>query len=285
MEPADAPRAQQGTPDDYDFFMGINDTSAPLELTPRGRLVSTQAQRQLQRAEIYARHGQLEQADAAHAQALVLQAELINQVDMQLYNAARGGSRDALSSLLGRYAGYPQGTFQIAPTDEDPPRFIAQRLVTDPTTNQQVWRNASSVPVDWQTVLGSARNIVDAAGVQAANESSQELYRAQIAAGAQVQVASINSLASLRDNASAIEIARINAATEMARDGRGQVVQLDSGDVFYEYPELDPETGRMVTQRMILRQREVNTPSVDGNRTEERYVGERIVGMPGLRTN
>lgn len=261
-----------------DWFQGVNDTSAPLAPTPQMELISAAVQNALRRAEVNARNGRPDLAEASFAEALVGQARIIQETNMVLYNAARGGSLDATAVLIGRNAGYPRGTFRIAPTDERGTRFVAQRLVNGE------WVAASTIPWDRQTMLNGAYQFANAEGAAALSEAAMERYRAEVAANAQIRVAQINAGASLNDNYTDISVAQIGAAGRAAiASGEARLEELSNGDAILMWREFDPATGQMEQRFRQLDRREQQRLDVDGNRTEEVLVASPVTGINNVR--
>lgn len=176
------------------YYQGINDTSRPLQATREMRLARAAIENDLQRAQLYAQHGQPDMAAEAFARSLQGQANMITMERMVLYRAAANGSNQAAQRLIEEYNGYPRGTVRLRTTNERRPRFQIEIQGQDGS-----WVPGTETPLGREAMLSSLLNLVDAEGAAARSEANQ------------------NYLETLMDNQTRLTIAGIEAQTAQLR--------------------------------------------------------------------
>lgn len=279
-----APFLDAGTPtpglDPY--YQGANDTSRGLQPTREMRLLQVSVQDNMRRAELAAAHGQREVAQQAFGQALQGQAAYLQQGRMVMYRAASGGSLDAMSSLLEEFHGYPPGSVRLQPTDEQRTRFNLQVQ-----NDAGQWVSASEVPRTRDEIMGGLLNLIDAEGAAARTEANTELMRANIAAGADIQVATIGQRTAILRMIADTQIAQMNnQARAQLQSGQGELtLDAENGVAWFQYQTADSE-GNPIRALEMIRLEDQPGPSTNGrSETVQVPTRTRVTGVAGVGTN
>lgn len=256
------------------------DTSAALTATPEMRMLEAATQDQLRLAQIAARHGRNSEAEEHFAQALQGQAAYLQQSRLVMLRAASQGHRTALADLLGLYSGRPEGTTRLQPVGNNN-QYNLQIL-----DGRGQWSNTPNGPFTIEQLFQTARGLVDREAVMAESEANSEVLRARIAAGADIQVASIRALTDQQRMYVDAAIANMEAGSrERIAQGDAQfVVDSANNRAYLQWWEAGPN-GQPVQIVRELREQDVRVPDTNGRRTERQMTGRNVTGINGVRGN
>lgn len=256
------------------------DTSAALTATPEMRMLEAATQDQLRLAQIAARHGRNSEAEEHFAQALQGQAAYLQQSRLVMLRAASQGHRTALADLLGLYSGRPEGTTRLQPVGNNN-QYNLQIL-----DGRGQWSNTPNGPFTIEQLFQTARGLVDREAVMAESEANSEVLRARIAAGADVQVASIRALTDQQRMYVDAAIANMEAGSrERIAQGNAEfVVDSANNRAYLQWWEAGPN-GQPVQIVRELREQDVRVPDTNGRRTERQMTGRNVTGINGVRGN
>ncbi len=256
------------------------DTSAALTATPEMRMLEAATQDQLRLAQVAARHGRNTEAEEHFAQALQGQAAYLQQSRLVMLRAASQGHRTALADLLGLYSGRPEGTTRLQPVGNSN-QYNLQIL-----DGRGQWSSTPNGPFTIEQLFQTARGLVDREAVMAESEANSEVLRARIAAGADVQVASIRALTDQQRMYVDAAIANMEAGSRerIAQGDAEFVVDSANNRAYLRWWEPGPNGQPVQTVREI-RQQDVRVPDTNGRRTEQQMVGRNVTGINGVRGN
>jgi len=256
------------------------DTSAALTATPEMRMLEAATQDQLRLAQIAARHGRNAEAEEHFAQALQGQAAYLQQSRLVMLRAASQGHRTALADLLGLYSGRPEGTTRLQPVGNSN-QYNLQIL-----DGRGQWSNTPNGPFTIEQLFQTARGLVDREAVMAESEANSEVLRARIAAGADIQVASIRALTDQQRMYVDAAIANMEAGSRerIAQGDAEFVVDSANNRAYLRWWEPGPN-GQPVQIVREVSEQDVRVPDTNGHRTERQMVGRNVTGINGVRGN
>jgi len=256
------------------------DTSGALTATPEMQMLEAVVQDRLRLARLAASHGRNTEAEQMFAEALQGQAAYLQQERLVSLRAASQGHQTALANLLGLYSGRPSDTTRL------------QQVGNTNQYNLQVvnsngeWSNTPAGPFTYEQLFQAARGLVDREAVMAESEANSEILRARIAAGADIQVASIRALTDQQRMYVDAAIAQMEAGSrERIAQGNAEfVVDSTNNRAYLQWWEPGPN-GQPVQIVREISEQDVRVADTNRRRTERQMVGRNVTGIVGVRGN
>ncbi len=253
-------------------YLGTNDTSGPLQMTPDMELMDMSIQDSMRNAEIYARYGRNDLAEQSMNMALTGQAAMHQQENILLLHATAEGNIDAASRLVERLNGRRPHSAQYVPTPEDHERYVLTVRGSD-----GVWRNASQTPISREDLYASFESAVDATGAAQRRAASAAVENNIRDNNTDIYVADRNFQANLIRTFTEAETARFRETQELARSVGAQTRMLTDGDggVYVTWPTYNSDGSVDINTRQI-RVGEVQTPGTNGTTTTQGLVVNQV---------
>lgn len=255
-------------------YLGTNDTSGPLQMTPDMELMDMSIQDSMRNAEIYARYGRNDLAEQSMNQALAGQAALHQQENVLLLRATAEGNMTAAARLVERLNGRPPNTARFVPTPEDRTRFVLMVRGSD-----GVERSAYETPITRSELFSSFETAVDAVGSAQRRAASAAVENNIRDNQTRIYVADRDFQARVLATLTTAETARWEAIQRRATEAGSQIHVATDGDggVYAIYPEYNQD-GSIEWIKEHIRVGPVRTPGTNGTTTTQGLVSDRITG-------
>lgn len=264
-------------------YLGTQDTSGPLQMTPDMQLMDMSIQDSMRNAEIYARYGRNDLAEQHMNLALTGQAAMHQQQNILLLRGAAEGNMDAAARLAERLNGRPPGTARFVPTPEDHTRYVLVVRGSD-----GVERNISQMPSTREEIYASFEAGVDATGVAQRRAASAAVENNVRDNETDRYVADRNFQANVLRTFTEAETARYEGALAQARAVGAQTHMLTDGDggVYITWPTYNSD-GTVEINTNQVRVGEVQTAGTNGTTTTQGLIVNRATGTGNTtaRTN
>lgn len=264
-------------------YLGTQDTSGPLQMTPDMQLMDMSIQDSVRNAEIYARYGRNDLAEQHMNLALTGQAAMHQQQNILLLRGAAEGNMDAAARLAERLNGRPPGTVRFVPTPEDHTRYVLVVRGSD-----GVERNISQTPSTREEIYASFEAGVDATGVAQRRAASAAVENNIRDNNTDIYVADRNFQANVLRTFTEAETARFEAEQRRVQAAGGQLHVVSDGDGgIYTVAPVYNDDGTIDYNTTQIRVGEVQTPGTNGTTTTQGLIVNRATGTGNTtaRTN
>ena len=257
-----------------EVYLGTNDTSGPLQMTPDMELMDMSIQDSMRNAEIYARYGRNDLAEQSMNQALAGQAALHQQENILLLRATAEGNMTAAARLVERLNGRPPNTARFVPTPEDRTRFVLMVRGSD-----GVERSAYETPITRSELFSSFETAVDAVGSAQRRAASAAIDNNIRDNQTRIYVADRDFQARVLATLTTAETARWEAIQRRVTEAGGQmhVATDNDGGVYAIYPEYNQD-GSIEWIKEHIHVGDVQTPGTNGTTTAQGLVSDRVTG-------
>lgn len=262
-----------------EIYLGTNDTSSTLQMTPDMELMDMSIQDSIRNAQIYARYGRNDLAEQSMNMALTGQAGLHQRENIILLRGVAEGNIDAASRLVERLNGRQPHSAQYVPTPEDHNRYVLTVRGSD-----GVWRNSSQTPISREDLYASFETAVDAVGSAQRRAASAAVENNIRDNRTDMYVADRNFQANMLRTLTEAETARFQAIQRRVEAAGGQMRVLTDGDggVYVNYPEYNSDgTVEFITDHIHVG--EVQTPGTNGTTTGQGLIRDRATGTGNTR--
>jgi hypothetical protein len=264
-------------------YLGTQDTSGPLQMTPDMQLMDDSIQDSVRNAEIYARYGRNDLAEQHMNLALTGQAGMHQQQNILLLRGVAEGNMDAAARLAERLSGRPPGIARFVPTPEDRNRYVLVVRGSD-----GVERNISQTPSTREEIYASFEAGVDATGVAQRRAASAAVENNIRDNNTDIYVADRNFQANVLRTFTEAETARFEAEQRRVQAAGGQLHVVSDGDGgIYTVAPVYNDDGTIDYNTTQIRVGEVQTPGTNGTTTTQGLIVNRATGTGNTtaRTN